>query len=166
MIFLCCVPVGADDGRNFIADGKSSFDETAAVNDAIGDFGRDIDDKFAFFGFDGSAVADLAAHLGVETGLVEDDAGFFARLEFAFGFENALVDKADDCRVTRGRSCICAGLRLRAVPYRASVTKSCAPFCAALARLRCCSIRALKPAVSTFRPRSCAISWVRSTGKP
>ena len=86
VVFLCGVPVGADDGGNFIADGECPFDNPAAVDDAIGDFGCGIDDEFAFVGFYDAAVADLAAHLGVEAGLVEDDADFGAVLRFCRRF--------------------------------------------------------------------------------
>ena len=40
VVFLCGVPVGADYGGNFVADGHCSFEQFALVDDAIGDFGR------------------------------------------------------------------------------------------------------------------------------
>ena len=71
-------PGDVDFGQGFIADCDLPAAHIALMQDHPGGQGDGVgDDKGIVAGGNFSGVADLAAHFGVESGLVEDEAALF-----------------------------------------------------------------------------------------
>ena len=96
--------VGVDDGINFLSDADRllSYDLMRAHaldwGVAAGHFG---DDRVVIIGVEPSAIADLAAGLGVEGRVVEDDLALFTGLKFLRAL--AVLDNSEDFAVFGAR---------------------------------------------------------------
>ena len=115
VILLGGVAIRADGGCDRLTDAQRAVGESAAVDHSIGDFRRCLDDEPAGARRNHAGVADLAAGLGVETGLVENQAnlGFTRNLPLLVKADR--VDPAEDRGVALVRAVLVQIFRRRQV---------------------------------------------------
>ena len=91
----------ADFQDRLLADLEPALRDPADVQDAVAELLRVVHLEAAGGRGDQAGIADLAALLGIEVGLVQEQGGLLARRQAAGSDDRVVLDPADDRRLRR-----------------------------------------------------------------